>query len=77
MKKLISLILGTFFAINALCAAEKSIKVGLIGLDTSHAPAFTKFLNDSANENYVPGAKVVAAYAGGSPDVEADRKPLP
>ncbi len=71
MKKLLLLILVISFAMNALCSPKKPIKVGLIGLDTSHAPAFTKLLNEKTNENYVPGAKVVAAYAGGSPDVEA------
>ncbi len=51
--------------------AETPLKIGLIGLDTSHAPAFTKSLNDSTSADYVPGGVVVCAYAGGSPDVEA------
>ena len=46
------------------------LRVGLIGLDTSHAPAFTKILNDPANESHVPGAKVVIAFPGGSDDFE-------
>jgi predicted dehydrogenase len=46
------------------------LKVGLIGLDTSHVAAFTKLLNDSDAEYFVPGAKVVAAFPGGSPDFE-------
>ena len=71
MKKILALILVLSLAISTLYSSEKPILVGLIGLDTSHAPAFTKFLNETTNENYVPGTKVVAAYAGGSPDVEA------
>ncbi len=71
MQKLLFLMLVLSLTISTLYSSEKPIKVGLIGLDTSHAPAFTKFLNETTNENYVPGAKVVAAYAGGSPDVEA------
>ncbi len=47
------------------------IRVGLIGLDTSHAGAFTALLNDPARPDHVPGARVVAAFKGGSPDVEA------
>jgi predicted dehydrogenase len=47
------------------------IRVGLIGLDTSHAGAFTQLLNDTARADHVPGARVVAAFKGGSPDVEA------
>jgi len=43
-----------------------TIKVGMVGLDTSHCPAFTRMLNDAANPYYVPGAQVVGAYPGGS-----------
>lgn len=51
--------------------AEEPIRVGLIGLDTSHVIAFTKAFNDTQHEGHVPGVRVVAAYKGGSPDVEA------
>jgi hypothetical protein len=47
-------------------AGEKLFRIGMIGLDTSHVTAFTKQINDPA-KNY--GCKVVAGYAGGSPDV--------
>ena len=43
-----------------------SLKIGMIGLDTSHCPAFVKLLNDATNEFYVPGVKVVKAFPGGS-----------
>jgi hypothetical protein len=36
-------------------------------------PAFTKLLNDPSAPDHIPGAKVVAAYKGGSPDVESSR----
>lgn len=49
------------------------LRIGLIGLDTSHAPAFTRSLNDSTSAEYVPGGRVVCAFSGGSPDVEASR----
>ncbi|MFA7229689.1 MAG: Gfo/Idh/MocA family oxidoreductase [Victivallaceae bacterium] len=42
------------------------LKVGMIGLDTSHCPAFVKLLNDDKNEFHVSGAKVVKAFPGGS-----------
>lgn len=42
------------------------MKVGLIGLDTSHVVAFTRLLNAQDDEFHVPGATVVAAYPGGS-----------
>lgn len=47
------------------------IRIGMIGLDTSHAPAFTKTINDPEAKGHVPGAKVVAAFKGGSPDIES------
>ena len=52
-------------------AEARPIRVGLIGLDTSHAGAFTQLLNDPSRPDHVPGARVVAAFKGGSPDVEA------
>src|SRR5262249_38945209 len=54
-------------------AQTQEIKVGMIGLDTSHVTAFTKLLNDKSDPNHVPGARVVAAFRGGSPDVESSR----
>lgn len=47
------------------------IRVGIIGTDTSHVPAFTKLLNDKSSPDHIPGARVVAAYKGGSPDLES------
>jgi len=49
------------------------LRVGIIGTDTSHATAFTKILNDSTTQDHVAGARVVAAYQGGSPDIEESR----
>ncbi|MGA9174179.1 MAG: Gfo/Idh/MocA family oxidoreductase, partial [Thermoactinomyces sp.] len=46
------------------------IRIGIIGLDTSHVTAFTKLLNDPSDPHHVPGGRVVAAYPGGSPDFE-------
>lgn len=51
--------------------AAKVLRIGLIGLDTSHVVAFTKLLNDASEPDHVPGARVVAAFRGGSPDIEA------
>lgn len=46
------------------------IKIGMVGLDTSHALAFTEILNDPNHEYHVPGGKITAAFPGGSPDFE-------
>jgi predicted dehydrogenase len=45
------------------------VRLGLIGLDTTHATTFTSILHDANNPFHIPGAKVVAAYPGGSPDM--------
>jgi len=47
------------------------LRIGMIGLDTSHVIAFTSLLNDPNHKDHVPGGKVVAAYKGGSDDVES------
>lgn len=49
------------------------LKIGLVGLDTSHVTAFASLLNDPGNRDHVPGGKVVAAWPGGSPDFELSR----
>lgn len=56
---------------SLLVLAEEPIRVGIIGLDTSHVVAFTKTMNDPKAKGHVPGAKVIAAYKGGSPDIES------
>lgn len=47
------------------------LRLGLIGLDTTHVVEFTQILNDPTRPDHVPGARVVAAFKGGSPDVAA------
>src|SRR5690606_29420364 len=47
-----------------------SLKIGMVGLDTSHCTAFTRLLNDPEDEFHVPGGRVTVAYPGGSPDFE-------
>ena len=53
--------------------AAEPIRLGMIGLDTSHCIEFTKIFNDPSNPQYIPGFRVVAAYKGGSPDIDASR----
>jgi len=47
----------------------QELKLGIVGTDTSHVIAFTKILNDPASPDYLPGARVTAAYKGGSKDL--------
>ncbi len=55
-------------AVMMVSAAE--LRIGIIGCDTSHATAFTKLINDESDTNHVPGGKVVAAFKGGSKDID-------
>ncbi len=51
--------------------AQAQIRLGIVGTDTSHVIAFAKILNDSNSPDQVPGARIVAAYKGGSKDLES------
>lgn len=56
-------------AISTLNLAAADLRVGMIGLDTSHAVEFTRRFNDPNDKNFVPGLHVVAAVKSGSPDI--------
>ena len=49
---------------------RKTLSIGMVGLDTSHAVAFTRLLHDENHPHHVPGGRVVCAFPGGSPDFE-------
>lgn len=57
----------------ALCFPSSTVgaelRIGIIGCDTSHVPAFTENLNNPNAKDHVSGGKVVAAFKGGSADV--------
>ena len=42
------------------------LRIGLIGMDTSHVPAFTKLFNDPAATGDLAGFRVVAGFPDGS-----------
>lgn len=67
--KVIPRIFGMLPAVIACSAATAELRIGIIGLDTSHVPAFTKLINDPSAPNHVPGGKVVAAFKSSSPDI--------
>ena len=53
--------------------SSQPVRVGIIGLDTSHVVEFTRIYNDTTDPQHVPGVRVVAAFKAGSPDIEASR----
>ena len=56
-------------ALLAIALRGEPLKIAIVSLDTSHAGAFTKLLHEPNNPDHVPGGKVIAAFAGGSPDI--------
>lgn len=66
--------------LNPLFARENDLsgkRVGIIGLDTSHAVAFTKTLNAADASPDFLGYKVVAAYPQGSKDIKSAVERVP
>jgi len=51
----------------------ETLRVGIIGCDTSHVLAFTKILNSSDAGDSFGNVKVVAAFPGGSEDIASSR----
>lgn len=48
---------------------NRPIRAGMIGLDTSHVPAFTEWLQKNQTNPLVTGIEVVTAFPGGSIDI--------
>ena len=57
--------------------AQNVIRVGIIGLDTSHSPAFVELLNSDNPKPEHQGFRVVAAYPYGSQTIENSYKRIP
>ena len=53
------------------------IKIGIIGLDTSHAPAFTKLFNAENPKPELAGFRVVAAYPYGRRTIKSSTDRIP
>lgn len=74
--------LGILPGLRPLYAADKrvyetAIKIGIIGLDTTHAIAFTKAFNNTTPVAGLEGMKVVAAFPQASPDIALNQQRLP
>ena len=57
-------------------SASAEIKIGIIGLDTSHATAFVKIINVEKPAD-VAGMRVVAAYPWGSKEIKSSYERIP
>jgi DNA-binding beta-propeller fold protein YncE len=67
----------TTAATQLVSTETKPLRIGIIGLDTSHAIAFTNLLNGATPPEWAQGAKIVAAYPKGSPDIESSTSRVP
>ncbi len=65
--------------VTGLAKAEdaKQIRVGMIGLDTSHCIAFSRILNDENAPPELANCRVIACYPKGSPDIESSVSRVP
>jgi predicted dehydrogenase len=71
-------ILTVLFAIcHAAEGKTDDKKIGVIGLDTSHAIAFTNDINGTQEKPGIDGYRVVVAYPKGSPDIESSVSRVP
>src|SRR5262245_64175757 len=80
MKTILPIVLASFVLMSLsafIQAAEPTLKIGIIGLDTSHVVAFTKALNDPQAAPDLANCRVVAAYPKGSPDIELSTSRVP
>lgn len=53
-------------------AEAKVLRAGMIGLDTSHVPSFTKLYNNAPEGSELAGIKIVAGFPGGT-DIPASK----
>jgi predicted dehydrogenase len=69
--------LGVLSPATLLGRQAKPIRIGIIGLDTSHATAFAKIFNTENAAKGFEGFRVVAAYPKGSADIESSVSRIP
>lgn len=65
------------FNIHPKPSAPAGKRIGIIGLDTSHSPAFTKMFNNKTQDSKLKGYQVVAAYPYGSKDIPSSVERIP
>ena len=71
------LLLSSLVAAQEKEPAKKELKLGIIGLDTSHSIAFAKEFNNPKVAEDLAGCKIVVAYPRGSADIESSASRIP
>ncbi len=77
MRLLSTITVFAFLTFASATSADEPIKVGMIGLDTSHCLAFAKLINNADDPKYVPGCRLTVVYPKGSPDIESSVSRVP
>lgn len=63
--------LGLWLLTAISCAGDPAeLRLGVVGLDSSHCIRFARMFNDAGDKEYVGGARLTCAFQGGSPDME-------
>lgn len=70
-----ALFIAILFGIITVSQAQN--RIGIIGLDTSHSVAFTRFLNGDDKKEEFKDFRIVAAYPYGSKTIESSYKRIP
>lgn len=77
MKKLYFIFLVLFMECSMTLSAQEPIKIGIIGLDTSHSTAFSELLNNNPSDEAFQGFRIVAAYPYGSKTIKSSYERIP
>ena len=76
-KMLLVVMVVSVCSLQAVAEDAIALKVGMIGLDTSHSIAFTKVLNAADAAEEVSNCKVTIAYPYGSRKIESSYSRIP
>ena len=76
MKNILFILLA-FLSVSFRLYAQDVIKIGIIGLDTSHSTASTELLNGDSDDKFVKEFEVVAAYPYGSKTIQSSYERIP
>src|SRR5438477_6185232 len=66
LARLASLCVLLAFFVSAYAPDSTRLRAGMIGLDTSHVPAFAKIFNNPKATGELAGIRIVAGYPGGT-----------
>ncbi|MDO9634157.1 MAG: Gfo/Idh/MocA family oxidoreductase, partial [Paludibacter sp.] len=76
MKTRFSFVICMMLVLTSV-AANTTVRIGIIGLDTSHSPAFVKSINAENPKPAYVGFQVVAAYPYGSKAIQSSLDRIP